>query len=137
MKIGIDLSTLADQAVEQVKRELPTRAIQAAHILKNNSQEVLGHVGGGRSYKKPAGGTYTASLPGQPPAMRTGTLMRSWRPFVHGQYNPVLEGGTFYAGYLEDGTSKMAARPFVDKIVEMSEPEITAIYSIPFKLSFR
>jgi len=136
MLISINLSTIASQAVAQVEAELPARAMQASHILKNSSQEILGHEGGGRTYRKPAGGSYSASAPGSPPAIRTGTLMRSWRPIVFGQYNPGLEGGTPYAGFLEYGTSKMAARPFVDKIVELSEPEITAIYNAPYNLHF-
>lgn len=134
MLISINLSSIASQAVSQIEAELPTRAMQAAHILKNSSQEILGHEGGGRTYRKPAGGSYGASAPGNPPAMRTGTLMRSWRPMVFGAYNPGLEGGTPYAGYLEEGTSKMAARPFVDKIVETAEPEITAIYNAPYNI---
>ena len=134
MLISINLSAIASQAVAQVEAELPTRAMQASHILKNSSQEVLGHTGGGRTYKKPAGGSYSASSPGQPPAMRTGTLMRSWRPMIFGAYNPGLEGGTPYAGYLQYGTSKMAARPFIEKILEMSEPEISAIYNAPYNI---
>lgn len=135
MKIGINLSSIASQAVSQVEAELPTRAIMASHILKNSSQEILGHEGGGRTYRKPAGGTYQASAPGSPPAMRTGTLMRSWRPVTNG-INPALEGGTPYAGFMQYGTpgGMIAPRPFVEKIVEMSEPEISQIYSAPFNI---
>ena len=138
MLISVNLSEIASKAKTQIEAELPTRAMQAAHILKNSSQEVLGHEGGGKTYKKPAGGTYSASSPGSPPAMRTGTLMRSWRPIVFGAYNPGLEGGTPYAGFMEYGTpgGMIAPRPYIDKIVELSEPEITAIYNAPYNLSF-
>jgi len=138
MLISVNLSEIASKAKTQIEAELPTRAMQAAHILKNSSQEVLGHEGGGKTYRKPAGGTYSASSPGSPPAMRTGTLMRSWRPIVFGAYNPGLEGGTPYAGFMEYGTpgGMIAPRPYIDKIVELSEPEITAIYNAPYNLSF-
>ena len=43
-----------------------------------------------------------------------------------------LQSDMFYAEYLENGTKKMAARPFVDRIAQKSLPEITAIYSEPF-----
>jgi hypothetical protein len=135
MLISVNLSTIASQAKAQVEAELPTRAMQAAIYLGNASMQILGKVGTSEKvYRKPAGGTYNASSPGEPPAMRTGTLMRSWRPMVFGAYNPGLEGGTPYAGYLEEGTSKMAARPFVDKIVETAEPQITAIYNAPYNI---
>ena len=34
-----------------------------------------------------------------------------------------------YAGYLQDGTKKMAARPFVDPILDDVEPEVDSIFS--------
>lgn len=43
-----------------------------------------------------------------------------------------LESQESYAGYLENGTSKMAARPFVEKIKEEATPEIQKIYSEPY-----
>lgn len=141
MKIGINLAGIPAQAVAQIQAELPARATMASMALKNASLDVLGGKGGGkrsgRTRRAPSGASYTASAPGQPPAVRTGTLRLSWRPVTFGQYNPGLEGGTPYAGYLEEGTSKMAARPFVDKIVETAEPQVLAIYSAPFRLSFR
>jgi hypothetical protein len=33
-----------------------------------------------------------------------------------------------YAGYLEHGTSKMAARPYVEKIKEDAMPEVRRIF---------
>ena len=136
MLISVNLSAIASQAIAQIEAELPSRAMQAAIYLGNASMQVLGNNGGSeRVYRKPAGGTYNASSPGSPPAMRTGTLMRSWRPMVFGAYNPGLEGGTPYAGYLEYGTSKMAARPYIDKIVEQAEPQIIAVYNAPYNIN--
>ena len=43
-----------------------------------------------------------------------------------------LESQESYAGYLENGTSKMAPRPFVDKIKEEAMPEIRQILSGPY-----
>lgn len=138
MLISVNLNNIAAQAVDQIKAQLPTRAMQAANILKGYSGVVLGKDGNSKKvYRKPAGGTYHPSKPGEPPAQRTGALSNSWRPIVYGEYNPGLEGGTPYAGYLEYGTpgGMIAARPYIDKIVELSEPEITAIYSAPYDIS--
>ena len=38
-----------------------------------------------------------------------------------------IESNTPYAGYLENGTGKMAARPYVDRIKEKAQPEIDKI----------
>lgn len=139
MLISVNLSTIASQAVQQIERELPTRASRASMILKNSSMEILGHEGGGKTYRKPAGGSYKASSPGSPPARRTGALQLSWRPIVYGGRNPGLEGGTPYAGFMEYGTpgGMIAPRPYIDKIVELSEPEIVQIYEAPYSISIK
>lgn len=43
-----------------------------------------------------------------------------------------LESQESYAGHLENGTSKMAARPFVERIKKEATPEIQKIYSEPY-----
>lgn len=44
-----------------------------------------------------------------------------------------LESNEPYASALENGTSKMAPRPFVDRIKEKAMPEIEKIYSESYK----
>ncbi len=81
------------------------------------------------TYKK-----YTASAPGQPPAVRTGVLRTSWQPVVKDRDDGVLlrlntsQNGKRYPGYLENGTSKMQPRPYVKPIQDMAEPQIRRIY---------
>lgn len=43
-----------------------------------------------------------------------------------------LESQEAYAGILENGSPKMAPRPFVEKIKEEAAPEIQKIYSEPY-----
>jgi len=40
-----------------------------------------------------------------------------------------ITSGMGYAGYLEHGTRKMAARPYVEKIKQTALPNITAIFA--------
>jgi hypothetical protein len=40
-----------------------------------------------------------------------------------------ITSGMGYAGYLEHGTRKMAARPFVDKIQQTALPNVMAIFA--------
>lgn len=51
-----------------------------------------------------------ASKPGRPPHMRTGRFRRNWRVRGIGKMLQI-RNHTFYAPFLEAGTSKMAARP--------------------------
>ncbi len=43
-----------------------------------------------------------------------------------------LESQEKYSGFLEEGTSKMAARPFVERIKEKAQIEIKKIYHTPY-----
>ena len=43
-----------------------------------------------------------------------------------------MTSNAHYAGYLEHGTSKMAARPYKKRIEEAATPPIVAIYSEPY-----
>lgn len=131
MGFSISIQPAITQAVATIQAQLPGRAGEAANELKKASVQVLRGQGGGEKYRAPTGGMHTASAPGSPPAVRTGTLRDSWRPAVHG-INPAIESNTPYAGYLEDGTRKMAARPYEQKIVDMAKPAIDAIYQKPF-----
>ena len=68
--------------------------------------------------------THRASAPGQAPASDTGNLVRN---IVVKQENPDLvkvESNALYSSFLEFGTSKMLARPFLFPATERSRPKI-------------
>ena len=130
-----NLSIVVHSVVDNVDNEILSRGYRAANALRNAELEVLNGQGGGRIYKKPGGGTYQASAPGQPPARRSGHLREAWSMNVSGGSGAChieLTSNTFYAGYLEHGTRKMAPRPFVDRIAQKAKPEIIGIYSEPY-----
>lgn len=96
----------------------------------------------GRKLK--GGQLYRASAPGQPPAVRFGHFRNSWGTKVHvegggGGFRAVssIESHLTVNGYvlgelLENGTSKMAPRPYKQKIIDRALPKIKAIYSAPY-----
>lgn len=127
--------------VAEINRKVISRGVRAVNAMRNAELEVLKGQRSGRVYRKPhSKATYTASAPGEPPARRTGDLRMHWNGQVksEGASNggvaiiAELESQESYAGYLENGTSKMAARPFSDKIKEEAMPEIQRIYSEPY-----
>lgn len=133
-------ATVKDQ-VTNINRKVVSRGVRAVNAIRNAELEVLKGQRSGRVYRKPfSKATYTASAPGEPPARRTGNLRMHWNGQVKsknasgGGVDIVaeLESQEPYAGYLENGTSKMAPRPFVDKIKEEAMPEIQKIYSEPY-----
>lgn len=73
-------------------------------------------------------GFHKASAPGQPPARDTGHLARSWQTGVKGRGPVEKDGNRYrlvvgsivpYARWLEFGTSRMAARPYVRPVAEI------------------
>ena len=104
--------------VQETGKKTMARLPLAANALRNAELEVLS-------------GNQSPSPPGKPPGRRSGVLRNSWGM----SYSAEGLSGTFgitsnakYAGYLEQATSKMAPRPFVDKIIEKAEPEIDRIF---------
>ena len=151
------LPEVVDKITADIKQEMERRSYLAANELRNASQIVLRGARSGRRYKVPGtyrrqrdkatgkmknGRYYTASAPGEPPAVRTGIFRASWQPTAHvvyGSYISRIEsdartenGGYTLGQLLEDGTSRMAPRPYQDRILEKAEPKIYRIYNQPY-----
>ena len=134
-------ATIKEQ-VTNINRKVVSRGVRAVNAIRNAELEVLKGQRSGKVYRKPftKKATYTASAPGESPARRTGNLRMHWNGQVKSENAfgggvaivAELESQESYAGYLENGTSKMAARPFVEKIKEEATPEIQKIYSEPY-----
>lgn len=133
-------ATVKDQ-VTNINRKVVSRGVRAVNAIRNAELEVLKGQRSGRTYRKPySKATYTASAPGEPPARRTGNLRMHWNGQVKSENAAQggvaiiaeLESQETYAGYLDEGTRKMAARPFSEKIKEEATPEIKRIYNEPY-----
>ena len=88
---------------------------------------------------------YTASAPGEPPAVRTGAFRMSWKRrtyvdgrsgndrTIHGVTESDLRVGKYLLGeLLENGTSKIAPRPYKQKVIDMAYPKVLKIYREPY-----
>lgn len=67
----------------------------------------------GRYYRKPNGRLYQASAPGEAPAIRTGKLLRSVKEVFPSWTTGQMTISAEYAFHLEQGTSRVAKRPFL------------------------
>lgn len=107
------------QKQREMEQQMVARLPRAANALRNAELTVLS-------------GNVSPSPPGSPPGRDTGILRATWTPIANGGGGSGVFGiksGAHYAGYLEHGTRKMAARPFVDKIQAEALPEIIGIFS--------
>lgn len=118
-------------AADKVAADVADGVKAVAITVQSDVRKRLGSPGTGRVYKG-----HQASAPGEPPAVRTGTLRRSIQIDLSGlsnKRNPSVRVGTnlAYARYLEFGTRIMAARPFMRPslaAVRMRAPKIMAPY---------
>lgn len=154
---GPSLRAETDQLTEEIVHQMESRAVRAANELRNASQLVLRGQRHGRRYKVPGtyatqkdrvtgkvrrGRYYTASAPGEAPALRTGAFRLSWRPTsrMNGKsYLSRIEsdlqtenGGHTLGEILEEGTSRMEPRPYQDRILEEAKGPILRIYNEPY-----
>lgn len=113
----------------------PERALQAI-VLTSHDRSVLAAIGNlvsniiKRKLSQPgSGATYgnhTASSPGEPPAVDTGRLRNSIDHAIGADHVDV-GSSVAYAPYLEYGTSRMAARPFMRPAIAEARPLIEAL----------
>lgn len=131
MGLTINLTGIPQKVMQAVEAELPSRAVRAANELLNAKNEVLRGQRSGRKY-----GSHTASAPGESPANWSGHLRGTgWKTITDGHLFGI-ETETDYAQLLEDGTpgGKIAPRPYKDKIEQLAQPAIEAIYKEPWHI---
>ena len=152
-----NLNQIVNEYTDRVRTQMEARSFKVANELQTAAQLVLRGQRSGRRYKVPGtyrrqrdktdgkmknGRYYTASAPGEPPAVRTGAFRMSWQPSAHvvfGSYISRIESdtrtdnGKYNLGeLLEGGTSRMAPRPFEERIVEKAKNKIQRIYNEPY-----
>lgn len=135
-KASVRIKIAVDDTVKKVNLEAASRGMRAVNAIRNAELEVLRGKRSGRVYRKPhTKSHYTASAPGEPPARRTGNLRLNWNGTVESsstgsglRVTAVLESQERYSTYLENGTRRMAPRPFKQPISEKAMPEIERIY---------
>ena len=120
------VTEFAESRIEDILRQVATEVEKKARELvskgggirgKEKQQAILER--GGRQYGK-GRGTRFSSPPGDPPFKRTGTLQGAIRMSRISARSYVIGVGrkAYYARYLEFGTAKMAARPFLRRASE-------------------
>jgi HK97 gp10 family phage protein len=100
------------------------------NALEASAAEMHGHAviriqkssGGGKTYKR-GKRFHTASAPGEFPNTDTGALVNSMRWEARGPFNVIWGAFISYAKFLELGTSRMAARPFIRPTFEKLLPK--------------
>lgn len=143
------------QSIEQIARSISMQVRQRGEVVSNEltnvSAIVLSGTRSGRSYKIPGTGRYyTASAPGEPPAVRTGAYRASFHPktsveggpgndcVIHSETESLhTVGGYRLYELMENGSpgGKIAPRPHAEKIVALALPMAYRIYQNPYYMT--
>jgi HK97 gp10 family phage protein len=116
LKAKLDaLPATVEAAIEKAQTETAFEAQNAARLLVQRG------VRSGRLYKR-GKKRHRASAPGEPPKTDSGALVARIRGGVERRLTAVISAGTKYAEYLEVGTRKMGARPFLSRAVNAVLP---------------
>lgn len=145
---GYQIESKVNEIRSRVGLAMRSRSYRAANELRNASQLILRGQRSGRRYRVP--GTkrhYTASAPGEPPAVRTGAFRAGWQPNTkvmastpnclsiraYIESRTRTDNGKYLLGeLLENGSGRMAPRPYREKIQEKARKNIINIYREPY-----
>lgn len=132
---------------KRIINQIKSRGYRGANELRNAAQEVLRGGRSGRRYRVPGTRSYyTASAPGEPPAVRTGAFRAGWvrETEILSESDKTLSlqirirndircpNGHLLGDYLEYGNAKMAPRPHHQKIKEKAAPKVAKIFREPY-----
>jgi hypothetical protein len=141
------IEEISDNIMSHIANQMIARGFSAAMVLYNNTQLVLRGSRHGRTYLIPnTRRHYTASEPGESPAIRTGVLRESWRPETHAEgvgdnlevhsnaVSTYKVGGRVLGRLLENGSpgGKIKSRPYMQAVKDKSKKQINRIYSRPY-----
>ncbi len=132
--MGIEIvfvSNLKD-VIGKIDETAKARMNEAVNTVRNHAVETLSGSRSGKTYKVPGTQTtYTASAPGEPPAVQTGELSQSIATEVEGEGRDIVGrvGTDKKQGLMtEFGTKNMAPRPWLRPSFERQESKVREIF---------
>lgn len=103
-----------DQLIRDIPDQLERWLAKVADQIKNDLVVIMNSGPAGRTYIRSGGRVHVASQPGYPPNIDTGALAASFYVQQMGKFSFWIYDGERYGVMLELGTTRMAARPFVN-----------------------
>lgn len=127
LKVEIDVTQL--QRLKSVHR---TKADQALRAVANEGVNIVklsmtNSPPGTNQYRR-GNRLHTASAPGNPPRVDMGALYGSIKAIRESSLRHVIVDGVHYGVYLEFGTETMAARPFMQPMIDELKKKIPIIF---------
>jgi phage gpG-like protein len=118
------------EAKRRIEHEMSNRMAVACRLVMNHAKELLSVSGTGGTPGSKRNYGSNPSAPGEPPHKQYGRLRASVATEVEGMRGRV---GTNvdYGRYLEQGTRKMAPRPWLKRSLDETKADIRRLFSRP------
>lgn len=133
MAAKVKLAFHTKEVVKSIEDAASKRMAEAVNVVKTQTLETLTGPRSGRTYRVPGTRrTYTASAPGEPPAIATSGLFKSIETSVGSEGRTVIGrvgSDEKHARPLEFGTRNMAARPWLRISFEEALSKVKTILS--------
>ena len=122
------------EVMKKIDETSKARMLESVNEVRNKTLETLSGSRSGVVYKVPrTNRTYTASAPGEPPAVMTGELRQSIKSGIEGEGDKLMGFvGTEkkHGPMMEFGTRRgIAPRPWLRKSFEQSEAKMKEIFT--------
>jgi len=132
MGIEITFKSNLPAVMKAIDKAAKDRMQEAVQAVRNQALETLSGSRSGRTYKVPGTSrTYTASSPGEPPAVATAELRQNIKTAVEPEGKMIvgMVGTDKIQGKMtEFGTKNMAARPWLRPSFEKSAGKVKEIF---------
>jgi HK97 gp10 family phage protein len=123
-----EVQAMLQNVINSVQPAVAKAVQQGGYLVLSSAVQSIQHTSAsGRVYTS-HGVSHTASAPGEPPATDEGTLVGSLQIWTSSDGMSIAVGSNLnYAPYLEYGTRKMAARPYLNPAFDVNREEILAL----------
>lgn len=137
---GIEIERIINSMRSDIYRQASSRGFRASVEIRNRALDVLKGQRSGRRYRVPSTGVfYTASAPGEAPAVRTGIFRMSFQRrsyavnsngnlMIHSMAESKLKVGKHLLGDILERKN----RPFKEKTKQLALPRVLQIFNEPY-----
>lgn len=132
VRVKVTRVNKSSQILKKYERTVKNIVAAGAQDVRNTAvQSIQAHGSSGVTYTKyNPKRTHTASAPGSPPNSDTGYLANNIHFVIDSDgLGASVESRAEYSEYLEFGTSKMRARPFMQPALEENRPKIRSRFA--------
>lgn len=125
--ISITVKDKTPELFQKMEKAVSRFIRKGAFYIQGRLPTSMAEPKSGKAYPRGKEGVHIASAPGESPAVDSGNLTGSISVLIENSLEAKIGTPVEYALYLEEGTSRMAARPLWERTAKESLPTLETI----------